>query len=71
MLKTLALLLLLTPTLLGCASKETPPCLGSCPPPPQLPSVLTDKPVSSGPNSTQRIESSLEKFEQSLTNARH
>jgi len=70
MLKTLALLLLLMLTVSGCASNETPPCSDSCPPPPQLPAVLTAKPVSTGPSSSQRIETLLQDFEKKVEAAR-
>lgn len=55
-------------TLSACATIERVPVAVSCPPPPPVPSVLTS-PASAGPSLSERMENSLQKFEDSLTKA--
>ncbi len=57
-------------TLYGCAANETVPVAISCPPPPPVPSVLLNKPVSTNPALSLRFENLLQGFEDSLTKAR-
>lgn len=54
----------------GCASmpREVPVAV-SCPPPPPAPSVLMDKPASTGPSLSERFEIIEQQFEDSLTKA--
>ena len=67
--KMLVLLLLLPPTMAGCALSGTTPVAVSCPPPPPVPQVLMD-PIDTAPNMSQRIETLLQDFEQRVTKAR-
>lgn len=52
----------------GCATQAVPQAV-DCPPPPAVPRVLKDKPALTGQSSSERTESSLKSFEQSLQKA--
>ena len=51
----------------GCAGIETLPVAVSCPKPPPVPSVLTDKPASTGPSLRLRFKSTEQGFEDDWT----
>ena len=68
--KTLLPLLASILLLQSCAANETVPVAVSCPPPPPVPSVLMNKPVSTVPALNLRFENLLQGFEDSLTKAR-
>lgn len=63
--KTLVALLLSTLSLLGCAASPFSPSLQPQP----APAALAGKSVSTGPSLTERAESSIRKFDQSLEKA--
>ena len=70
--KMLVLALLISALLPGCGLMQPReiPVAGACPKPPQAPSVLTDKPVSTGPSISERLETLILERDDSLTKAR-